>query len=197
MKTFFDYSFTSKNFDDSDTVKDFTMDKLDHHLKKFLPEDTKITVSFIETGFKKKVEITAHVNKRLVRAEVSNKESMQGAVDESIDVLTKQLRRYKDKLIAISKKNSSFSNELKTISDLPENDVDTEDISDLNTQDEKNIKIERVKSFDVKPMSAEEAAMEMCLLDHDFYVFVNSGTGKVNVIYKRKNGSYGLIEPRY
>lgn len=62
---------------------------------------------------------------------------------------------------------------------------------------ESNIKIERIKSFAIKPMDAEEAVMEIELLGHNFYVFLNSDTEEVNVIYKRKNGSYGLIEPKY
>ena len=63
--------------------------------------------------------------------------------------------------------------------------------------DEPMVKIERVKHFEVKPMDAEEAVMEMELVGHNFFVFRNGETDEVNVVYKRKNGTYGLIEPEY
>ena len=60
---------------------------------------------------------------------------------------------------------------------------------------EEEITISRVKKFDVKPMYPEDACVQMELLGHDFYVFCNAETGTVNVVYKRKGGTYGLIEP--
>ena len=70
---------------------------------------------------------------------------------------------------------------------VPEEDLD----------DEPMVKIEKVKHFEVKPMDAEEAVMEMELVGHNFFVFRNGETDEVNVVYKRKNGTYGLIEPEY
>ena len=70
---------------------------------------------------------------------------------------------------------------------VPEEDLD----------DEPMVKIEKVKHFEVKPMDAEEAVMEMELVGHSFFVFRNGETDEVNVVYKRKNGTYGLIEPEY
>ena len=70
---------------------------------------------------------------------------------------------------------------------VPEEDLDEEPL----------YKIERIKHFEVKPMDAEEAVMEMELIGHNFFVFRNGETDEVNVVYKRKNGSYGLIEPEY
>lgn len=201
MKTFFDYSFTSKNLNNNDSMenlKNLAIDKLDHHLKKFLPEDTKITVSFKVVGFKNKFKVMIYVNKRFIRAEVSNKESMQGAINEAIDILVKQLRRYKDRLIRVDKRNIGLGEKLESISNLSDNNMgDTENSEEIEDIDVNEMKIERVKSFAIKPMSPEEAAMEIELMNYDFYVFVNSNTEKVNVIYKRKNGSYGLIEPKY
>ena len=179
------YSFTSKNFNADESIKKFASEKLDHHLGRLLPENTNVNVSFIEVGFEKKVEVTVYLNKRIMRAEMSNNENMRAAIDEVVDVLKKQVRRYKNRLDAISKKNVTFQEEFNV---LPK----TEEKSDGQ-----NIKIERIKSFAIKPMDAEEAAMEIELLGHSFYVFLNSDTEEVNVIYKRKNGSYGLIEPKY
>lgn len=90
---------------------------------------------------------------------------------------------------AISKKNFKLKEEIKL---LPVDNIEL-----LEAENSSNIEIERIKSFAIKPMDPEEAAMELELLAHSFYVFLNSDTGEVNVIYKRRNGSYGLIEPKY
>ena len=190
------YSFTSKNFNADESIKNFAIEKIDHHLGRLLPENTKINVAFIEIGYEKKVEVTIYLNKRIIRAEFSNKENMRGAIDEVVDILRKQVRRYKNRLDAISKKTGKLNDELDL---LPKFDFNNNNDSDISSDNNisGNIKIERVKSFAIKPMDAEEAAMEIELLGHDFYVFLNSDTDQVNVIYKRKNGSYGLIEPKY
>ncbi len=183
------YSFTSKNFDTTDSIKNFAIEKIDRHLGRLLPDNVNITVSFIEIGFKKKVEVTLHLNKRIIRAEVINNEDMHAAIDEVVDILKKQVRRYKNRLEAISKKNFKLKEEIKL---LPVDNIEL-----LEAENSSNIEIERIKSFAIKPMDPEEAAMELELLAHSFYVFLNSDTGEVNVIYKRRNGSYGLIEPKY
>lgn len=182
------YSFTSKNFNVNESIKNFASEKIDRHLGRLLPQNTNVNVSFIEIGFEKKVEVTLHLNKRIIRAEVSNNENMRAAIDEVVDVLKKQVRRYKNRLDDISKKNVTFQEELAILPNNQEQD---------NEESGKNVKIERIKSFAIKPMDAEEAAMEIELLNHSFYVFLNSETEEVNVIYKRKDGSYGLIEPKY
>ena len=71
----------------------------------------------------------------------------------------------------------------------------TEFIEENAIQDEEEIKIVRTKRIDLKPMTAEEACLQMELLGHSFFVFQDGNTGKVNVVYKRKANSYGLIEP--
>ena len=113
---------------------------------------------------------------------------MRAAIDEVVDILRKQMRRYKERLNRLSKKNSSFVEE--------SNLSFVADESDNNLGEETVVNIERIKSFAVKPMDPEEAVMELELIGHSFYVFLNSLTNEVNVVYKRKNGSYGLIEPK-
>jgi len=194
------YSFTSKNFNADESIKNFAIEKINHHLGRLLPENTNINVAFIEIGYEKKVEVTIYLNKRIIRAEFSNKENMRGAIDEVVDILRKQVRRYKNRLDAISKKTGKLNDELNLLPKVDFNDFNNNNGNGDNLTDNNisgNIKIERVKSFAIKPMDAEEAAMEIELLGHDFYVFLNSDTDQVNVIYKRKNGSYGLIEPKY
>ena len=109
---------------------------------------------------------------------------MYSAIDEVVDVLEKQMVKYKNRLRDKSRRDTSFIEELKA---FKEDD-------DYNDEDE-GIKIARIKKFPIKPMDAEEAVMEMEMLGHNFFVFRNAGNDTFNVIYKRKNGTYGLIDP--
>ena len=98
-----------------------------------------------------------------------------------------QVVRYKKRMrTKVRQGGENFVAEYQAIM-VPEEDLDEEPL----------YKIERIKHFEVKPMDAEEAVMEMELIGHNFFVFRNGETDEVNVVYKRKNGSYGLIEPEY
>ena len=169
------FNFVSQNFDMNDEIKNFAMDKIKNHVGRLL------------TG-EKKVEVTMYLKKRIVHAEATSDQNMKAAIDEVVDILRKQMRRYKERLNRLSKKNSSFAEEsnLSLVMDESDNNLDEETV----------VNIERIKSFAVKPMDPEEAVMELELIGHSFYVFLNSLTNEVNVVYKRKNGSYGLIEPK-
>ena len=182
------FNFVSQNFDMNDEIKNFAMDKIKNHVGRLLTGECKINVRFIEIGFEKKVEVTMYLKKRIVHAEAMSDQNMKAAIDEVVDILRKQMRRYKERLNRLSKKNSSFAEEsnLSLVRDESDNNLDEETV----------VNIERIKSFAVKPMDPEEAVMELELIGHSFYVFLNSLTNEVNVVYKRKNGSYGLIEPK-
>ena len=172
------FNFVSTNFDMDDKIKNFAIDKIKNHIGRLLTGDCNINVRFVEVGFEKKVEVTMYLKKRIVHAEATSDKNMRAAIDE----------RYKERLNRLSKKNSSFAEEsnLSFAMDESDNNLDAETV----------VNIERIKSFAVKPMDPEEAVMELELIGHSFYVFLNSLTNEVNVVYKRKNGSYGLIEPK-
>ena len=109
---------------------------------------------------------------------------MYAAIDEVVDVLERQLLKHKSRLKDKHRNNSPFKKEfIKHIED--------------NENDDATIIIEKTKRFAIKPMDAEEAAMQMDLLGHNFFVFRNAETDEVNVVYKRKNGTFGLIEPEF
>ena len=93
--------------------------------------------------------------------------------------MERQIRKYKDKLVA-RHQAASFTPEF---------------LEERESYDEEELKIVRTKQIDLKPMTAEEACLQMELLGHSFFVFLNGDSGKVNVVYKRKANSYGLIEP--
>ena len=182
------FNFVSQNFDMDDEIKNFAMDKIKNHVGKLLTGECKINVRFVEARFEKKIEVTIYLKKRIVRAEATSDQNMKAAIDEVVDILRKQMRRYKERLNRLSKKNSSFIEESNLSFIANENDNDLDEGAAVN--------IERIKSFAMKPMDPEEAVMELELIGHSFYVFLNSSTNEVNVVYKRKNGSYGLIEPK-
>jgi putative sigma-54 modulation protein len=107
---------------------------------------------------------------------------MYASIDQVVDKLERQIKKYKGKLIDRTQQPRST----KPVADL-----------DNNSRPAGEPKIVKVKQFAVKPMTPEEAALQMELLGHDFYVFTNSETEEINVVYRRKDDNYGLIEPIY
>jgi putative sigma-54 modulation protein len=107
---------------------------------------------------------------------------MYASIDLVEEVIERQLKKYRHKLVG--KKQS--------ISDFSEEYVDRDDIDD-----EEEIRIIRSKRFGIKPMYPEDACIQMELLGHDFFVFRNAETDEVNVVYKRKGNTYGIIEPEF
>lgn len=126
-------------------------------------------------------EVTIPFNGIILRGEEAT-DDMYMSIDNVIEKLERQVRKQKTKL---ERRMKDYNLRFDTLFD---NIPDT---------DEEEMKIVRTKKFTIKPMPAEEAAMQMELLGHSFFVFSNSETEEVNVIYKRKDGNYGLIEQEY
>lgn len=127
------------------------------------------------------MEVTIPVNKSVIRAEATDPD-LYSAVDSVISKLSRQLRKYKTKLNSRGNETIRFEN--------------VEDIEESLINSTEEPKITKKKKFEFHPMSQEEAALQLEMLDHDFYVFLNESTQAVNVIYKRKDGDYGVIEPK-
>lgn len=179
------YNIIGKNIDVWDKTKEMIEKKMDRVAKLF-PEDTDATITLSLEKLVATVEVTIPMNKRYVRAEVQDTD-MTAAMDKAVDILEGQVVRYKKRMrTKVRSGVDSYAAEYAAIL-IPEEDLD----------DEPMVKIEKVKHFEVKPMDAEEAVMEMELVGHNFFVFRNGETDEVNVVYKRKNGTYGLIEPEY
>lgn len=180
------YRFVGKNLEIPEYIKELTVSKLER-LNKFLDENAEVTVSMTQHKGANEVEVTIPLDGRILRAEVES-ESFEHAADEVLAVLERQLKEFKSRLRDQARKDKSFREELDLYFDIPsleqENDID-------------DILIERTKQFALKPMDATEAIMEMELLSHSFYMFRNAFTDEINVVYKRKNGNYGLIEPDF
>lgn len=144
-------------------------------LSKFFNEDTEAVIKLSSEGNKEKIEITIFENGIFYRSEEID-QKVQNALDRAIDIIERQLRKNKTKLQKKLRK-----------------DAFTVDFADDDEEDE--ISITRIKTFSYKPMSPEEAILQMNLLDHNFFVFIDVDSQKVCVVYKRNDGKYGMIVP--
>jgi len=175
---------SGKQIELTDGIKTAINEKLGR-LDFYLHPETEMKVTIRAKKARQTVEATIiPISGPIIRAEDSE-ENLYAAIDVVYDKLNKQLRKYKNKLQ--DKHHGNESIRYDRIEELETTGYEDED------QDLK-IVIERNKKFDVKPMSAEEAVLQMELLSHDFYVFVNGDNDKVAIVYKRNSGGYGLIE---
>ncbi|MCL2387485.1 MAG: ribosome-associated translation inhibitor RaiA [Defluviitaleaceae bacterium] len=177
------YVFTGKNMSVTEGIKERATSKLGR-LEKLLPDNAEVYVTFSEHKHLTKMEVTVPMHKRTLRAEVSD-EDVANCMDQAVDILERQVVKYKSRLRDRRRRAVATTDEL-TFINAPEAEVDS------STE----IIITRTKKFALKPMDAQEAVMEMELLNHSFYVFRNSWTDEINVVYKRNDGEYGLIEPQ-
>lgn len=172
---------SGKNIDVTPGLKSCIEQKLGKLERYFTPE-TEIIVTLSVEKERQKIEVTIPVKGHIIRSEQSSND-MYVSIDLVEEVIERQLRKYKNKLVARNQEGSNFKQEF----------FESEDT--FSEDDE--IKIIRTKRFGIKPMFPEDACIQMDLLGHDFYVFFNAETEEVNVVYKRKNGTFGLIEPEF
>lgn len=129
-----------------------------------------------------KVEVTIPMSNLVLRAEEEHAD-MYAAIDLIVDKLERQIRKHKTKINRKSRSNGVAEELFATVPDI-ENQVEEEEIE-----------LVRNKRFDLKPMDSEEAILQMNMLGHNFFVYTNADTNTTNVVYRRKDGRYGLIEP--
>ena len=177
------YSFFSKTIDVTENFQGKITKKL-NRVAKLFPEDAETVVTLTEIKDKNKVEVTVTLpNKRIVKAEVLDRDIMV-ALDDVVDILEKQVVKYKNRLNDKAKRSKSFADELNAVA------TGNEEYESAETSS-----IVKVKNIPVKPMDPEEAVMQMEMIGHSFFVFINSDTNQVNVVYKRNDGAYALIVP--
>lgn len=151
-------------------------------LERYFTPDTEIHVTLSTEKERQKIEVTIPVKGHIIRSEqVSN--DMFVSVDLVEEVIERQLRKYKTKLVAKHQAGVNFKQDF--FEEEPEDLVD------------EGIKIVRTKKFGIKPMYPEDACVQMELLGHNFFVFCNAETEEVNVVYKRGQNTFGLIEPEF
>ena len=171
------YIITGKNIEVTEGLRSAIQDKLGK-LDKYFVNDTEITVTLSVEKERQKIEVTIPVKGSIIRAEEVSSD-MYVSIDLVQEVIERQLKKYKNKIVEKNHSRESFA------PDFFEKEYDEDD----------SIKIEKSKRFAVKPMDPEEACLQMELLGHSFYVFRNCDTDEINVVYKRKGNTYGLIEP--
>lgn len=168
-----------KNLQVRDDLRERALEKLEKY-DKYFHGDVSARVVFSHTGNLQIVEITVPLKGGAhLRAEEYTYDMIK-SLDGAAEKLERQMRKYKTSLHKRYRSSDSIRFE-----NIPEDPSAIED----------NFKIVRNKSFPIKPMDPIEAILQMNLLDHAFFVFTNSQTGDVNVVYKRNSGDYGLIEP--
>ncbi len=166
-----------RNIEVTPGLKAAVEEKIGKLEKSFTPE-TEVHVTLTVEKDRQKIEVTIPVKGSIIRSEqVSN--DMYISIDLVEEIIERQLKKYKTKLVDKHQAGGSFSQL------YVENDY----------MDDEEIKIVRTKKFDIKPMYPEDACIQMELLGHNFFVFCNAETDQVNVVYKRKGETYGLIEP--
>ena len=171
------FTISGKNIDVTDGLKSAVKDKLSK-LERYFTPDTEIIVTLSVEKERQKIEVTIPVRGNIIRSEqVSN--DMYVSIDLVEEVIERQLRKIKEKNVDNHQDGGNFKKE------FIEKESDPLD----------EMKIVRTKHFDMKPMYPEDACVQMELLGHNFFVFFNAETEEVNVVYKRKGGTYGLIEP--
>ncbi len=173
------YTVSGKNIEVTAGLKDAVVEKLSK-LERYFTPDTEVNVTLSVEKDRQRIEVTIPIKGTIIRAEQVSTD-MYASIDLVEAILERQLRRYKNKLV--DQKQSATA--------LSQMFIEEE------TGAEDEIQIVRSKRFAIKPMDVEEACVQMELLGHDFFVFRNADTDEVNVVYKRKGNTYGLIEPEY
>lgn len=169
---------TSKNVKADDRLKE-TITKKMSKLGKYFSDDIGANVMLSEERNRQKIEATIKVRSMIFRAEDKSGDFYTG-IDNVVDKLSSQMSRFKDKIQKKHRDSKEF-----LFADWPE--------PDIKEQGE----IIKTKKFELEPMTVEEAVVQMEMLEHNFYVFLNMETDSVNVVYKRKDDNYGLLETTY
>jgi len=168
-----------RNVEVTSALKDY-VDKRVGKLVRYLDGISEAQVTLTVEKGSHRVEVTIPINGMILRGEEKTQD-MYAAVDLVVEKLEKQIRKYKGKLLKrLGKAAGEYFKDM-TLSDEQVN--------------EDGQRVIRNKRFNIKPMSLDEAILQMNLLSHSFYVFANAETEQVNVLYRRKDGNYGLIEP--
>jgi len=167
---------TGRHLEITTALKEYAEKKI-KRFDRYLSNISEAIVTLSVQKYRHKVEVLLKVNGVLIQAEGTTGE-LYSSIDEVAEKLERQIKKYKEKLVSHRKSEGKAGN------------IETEATATAEVG-----RIIKNKRFELKPMSPDEAAMQMDLLDKDFFVFTNDNTGHINVIYRRKDGNFGLIEP--
>ncbi|SHJ69354.1 ribosome hibernation-promoting factor, HPF/YfiA family [Parasporobacterium paucivorans] len=171
------YVIKGRNIELTEGLKAAVYEKIGK-LEKYFNQNTEVNVTLSVEKGRQKIEVTIPVRGTIIRSEQVSSD-MYVSIDLVEEIIERQLKKYKSKITDKNQARENF----------------TKEYMDQEFEEDEAVKIIRTKKFAVKPMDPEEACIQMELLGHGFYVFSNAETGEVNVVYKRKGNTYGLIEP--
>lgn len=161
-------------------------------IEKFFESDAVVKVCAKQVKDDYILELTIFADK-IFRAEVRNKEDMYTNIDTALGKIIRQLKKHKTRLIDMKAKDISFDEELAAELES-DDDIVGKAESETNTEQEMLATLVRTKKYNLKPMTTEEATLQMELLGHNFFVFLNAESENVSIIYKRNDGNVGIIE---
>lgn len=172
---------SGKNINVTDALKEHVKKRLGK-LDKFFDENTEAQVTLSVTKDTHIVEVTVYLNGGIILRGEEKTGDMYASIDNVVDKVERQVKKYKTR---INRKLRQEGLELiNSAGEIPE-------------EDNYDPRIVKTKRFAIKPMTPEEAVLQMDMLGHDFFVFRNGETNEVNVVYRRKDGNYGQIEPEF
>ncbi|MCC5909268.1 MAG: ribosome-associated translation inhibitor RaiA [Clostridiaceae bacterium] len=174
---------TGKNIEVTEALKGTVESKISK-LDKYFNEGAEARATLAVEKERQIIEVTIPINGSILRAEEATAD-MYKSIDKVVDKLLGQLRKHKTKM----EKNKLKNYETIRFENIP--------LYEYTDEDRFEPKIVKTKKFALKPMNQEEAVLQMELIGHNFFVFGNADTDEVNVVYKRKDGNYGLIEPEF
>lgn len=179
------FNIRGENIEVTPAIRDYVEKKI-AKLERYFTETPAANVNVnlkTYTDKKAKVEVTIPMPNLVLRAEEVH-DDMYAGIDLITDKLERQIRKHKTKVNRKMREKGNLNTMFVTVNDEPA----------VPLEDDNELELVRQKSFDLKPMDSEEAILQMNMLGHSFYVFTNADTNRTNVVYKRKDGRYGLIE---
>lgn len=174
------FNIIGRKIEVTDKIKDYVTKKLGK-LDKFFKDESEARVVLGTIKDNEYIEASIYAGGMIYRAEVTDSDVL-AAIDKSVDIIERQIRKNKTRLAKKIKREATLDDILIS----GDNYTGGEDVGEF--------KVVRRKRFQVKPMSEEEAILQMNLLGHNFYIFLNQETEETNVVYKRKDGNYAIIE---
>lgn len=181
------YNIRGENIEVTEALRNYVMKKISKLERYFdTPPTSDVHVRLSVYNNEQKIEVTIPMTNLLLRAEERHND-LYAAIDLVVDKLERQIRKYKTRV------NRKFRQEGSPKHIFAEMEKEARNAREEETDD--GVEIVRTKRFDLKPMDSEEAVLQMNMLDHAFFVFTNATSGDTNVVYRRKDGKYGLIEP--
>ncbi len=183
------FNITFRNLESTDALKEYARDRVER-VNKYVDRPTEAHVVLSLERYLHHADIGIHAGPYFLRGREKSPD-MYASIDLAMDKIERQLKRYKEKLKAHKggpHHNAGAEPRIRhqVIQVTPE----------APTAEEAAPRVIKSSEFVAKPMSVQEAVMQMDLMNNDFLVFANTATGEINVIYRRKDGHYGLIEPR-